>query len=53
MLMDMCRKVFSLIMTAGAFQLPDKHRTCFQFVGTHDLGCRDGLFTLEVLFNSQ
>jgi len=31
MLMDICSKVFSLIMTARAFQLLDKHGTRFQF----------------------
>ena len=53
MLMDMCSKVFSSIMTARAFQLLDKHGTLFQFGGTPELGCRDGLFTLKALLNAQ
>jgi hypothetical protein len=53
MLMDMCSKVFSSIMMEGAFQLLDKHGTRFQFGGTPELGCRDGLFTLKVLLNAR
>ncbi len=51
MLMDMCSKVFSLIMTACTFQLLDKHGMRFQFGGPPGLGCRDGLFTLKALLN--
>ena len=53
MLMDICSKVFSLIMTARAFKLLDKHGTRFQFGGTPDLGCQDGLFTLKTLLNAR
>ncbi len=53
MLMDMCSKVFSSIMTAHAFLLLDKHGTRFQFGGTPGLGCRDGLFNLKALLNMQ
>ena len=53
MLMDICSKVFSSIMTARAFQLLDKHGTRFQFGGTPQLGCRDGLFTLKALLNAR
>ena len=53
MLMDVCSKVFSSIMTARAFQLLDKHGTRFQFGGTPELGCRDGLFTLKALLNAR
>ena len=52
MLMDMCSKVFSSIMTARAFKLLDKHGTRFQFGGTSELGCRDGLFTVKALLNA-
>jgi hypothetical protein len=52
MLMDMCSKAFSSIMTARAFKLLDKHRTRFQFGGTPELGCWDGLFTLKALLNA-
>jgi hypothetical protein len=40
-------------MMARAFQLLDKHGTRFQFGGTPKLGCRDGLFTLKALLNTQ
>jgi hypothetical protein len=53
MLIDICRKVFSSIMTARAFQLLDKHKTGFQFGGTPKLGCRDVLFTLKALLNAR
>jgi hypothetical protein len=53
MLMDMCSKIFSLIITACAFQLLDKHGTRFLFGSTLELGCRDGLFTLKALLNAQ
>jgi hypothetical protein len=52
MLIDRCSKVFPLIMMARAFQLLDKHGTRFQFGGTPELGCRDGLFTLKVLLKA-
>ena len=54
MLMDMCSKVFLLVMTARAFTLLDKHGTHFQFGGTPGVvGCRDGLFTLKALLNAR
>ncbi len=51
--MDMCSKVFSLMMTARAFALLDKHGTQFQFGGTPEIGCRDGLFTFKSLLNAR
>ncbi len=53
MLMDMCSKVFLLVMTARAFTLLNKHGTRFQFGGTPEIGCRDGLFKLKALLNAQ
>jgi hypothetical protein len=53
MLMDMCSKVFSSVMTARAFTLLDKHGTRFQFSGTPGVGCREGLFTLKALLNAR
>jgi len=53
MLMDMCSKVFSSVMTAKAFTLINKHGTRFQFGGTPEIGCRDGLFTLKSLLNAR
>jgi hypothetical protein len=52
MLMDMCSKVFSLVLNTHAFLLLEKHSTRFQFGGTPDVGCRDGLFTLKTLINT-
>ncbi len=40
-------------MTVHAFQLLDKHGMHFQFGGTPELSCRDGLFTLKMLLNTQ
>jgi hypothetical protein len=47
MLMDVSSKVFSSIMNTRAFQLLDLHGTQFQFGGTPEIGCRDGMFTLK------
>ncbi len=51
--MDMCSKVFSLVLNTCAFLLLKKHGARFQFSGTPDVGCRDGLFTLKVLINAR
>ena len=51
MLMDVCSKIFSIIMNERAFKILDKHGTKFQFGGTPKLGCRDGLFTIKTLLN--
>jgi hypothetical protein len=53
MLMDICSKIFSSVMTRRAFTLLDKHGTRFQFSGTPEIGCRDGLFTLKALLNAR
>ncbi len=53
MLMDICSKVFSSILTKRAFKLLDLHGTRFQFGGTPGLGCRDGLFTIKALLNAR
>ncbi len=53
MLMDICSKVFLLEMTTQAFTLLDKYGTRFQFGGTLEIGCRDGIFTLKALLNAQ
>jgi len=53
MLMVMCSKVFLLVMAMQAFSLLDKHGMRFQFGGTPEIGCRDGLFTLKSLLNAQ
>jgi hypothetical protein len=53
MLMKICSKVFSPVMTAQACTLLDKHGTHFKFGGTPKIGYRDGLFTLKALLNAQ
>ena len=53
MLMDMCSKVFSSIMTARAFKLLNIHGTQFQFGGTPELSCHNGFFTLKALLNAR
>ncbi len=53
MVMDMCSKVFLLVIMAQAFTLLDKHGTRFQFGGTPEVGYRDGLFTLKALLNAR
>ncbi len=51
--MDMCSKVFSLVLNTCAFLLLEKHGTRFQFGRTPDVGCRDRLFTLKALINAR
>jgi hypothetical protein len=53
MLMDVCSKIFSLVMNDRAFKLLSEHGTRFQFGGTPELGCRDGLFVLKTLLTMQ
>ncbi len=52
MLMNVCSKVFSLVMNMRAFRLLEIHGTKFQFGGTPTLGCQDGLFMLKTLLNA-
>jgi len=52
-LMDVCGKNFSSDMNESAFRLLELHGTRFQFGGTPEVGCRDGLFTLKALHNPQ
>ena len=49
MLMDVCSKIFSSVMNGRAFKLLNTYGTRFQFGGTPELGCRDGLFVLKTL----
>ncbi len=51
MLLDVCSKIFSSVMNNHVFRLLELHGTQFQFGGTSELGCRDGLFTLKALLN--
>jgi hypothetical protein len=52
MLMDVCSKIISSIMNGCAFRLLKLHETQFQFGGTPNQGCQDGLFTLKTLLNA-
>ncbi len=52
MLIDICSKVFSSVLNTRAFLLLKKHGSRFQFGGTPNVGCRDGLFTLKALINA-
>jgi hypothetical protein len=45
--MDVMSKIFSCIMNVRAFKILYKHGTKFQFGGTSNLGCANGLFTLK------
>ncbi len=47
--MDVCSKTFSSVMNGRAFRLLNEHGTGFQFGGTPELGCQDGLFVLKTL----
>ncbi len=49
--MDFCSKILSVVMNDRAFFLLKMHGTVFQFGGTPELGCQDGLFTLKTLLN--
>ena len=49
--MDVCSKLFSTIMNEHAFELLKASGTPFQFGGTPELGCSDGLFTIKTLLN--
>ncbi len=51
MLMDVCSKIFCLVMNGRALKLLGEHGARFQFGGTPELGCRDGLFVLKTLLN--
>jgi hypothetical protein len=53
MLMDVGSKIFSSVMNERAFKLLDMSGTKFQFGGTSELGCRDGLFVLKTMLNLQ
>ena len=47
MLTDMMSNIFSCSINVHAFNILDKHGTKFQFGGTPNLGCSDGLFTIK------
>jgi hypothetical protein len=47
MVIDVCSKIFSSVMNARVFKLLAEHGTRFQFGGTPEHGCRDGLICPE------
>ncbi len=51
MLMNVCLKIFSSVMNERTFKLLSEHGTRFQFGGTPELGCCDGLFFLKTMLN--
>ncbi len=53
MLMDVYSKIFSSVMNDCTFHLLELHGTRFQFGGTPEIGCQDGLFTLKALLDVQ
>jgi hypothetical protein len=52
-LMDVRSKIVSSVMNGRAFKLLEQHGTRFQFGGTPELRCRDGLFVLKTLLTMQ
>jgi hypothetical protein len=53
MLMDVGLKIFSSVMNEWAFKLLESSGTRFQFSGTPELSCCDGLFVLKTMLNLQ
>ncbi len=51
--MEVCSKIFSSVMNGRAFKLLETLGTKFQFGGTPELGCRDGLFVLKTMLTLQ
>ena len=53
MLMNVYSKIFSTVLNKRTFLFLQISGTKFQFGGTPEVGYRDGLFTLKILFNMQ
>ena len=51
--MDVISKVMSRIRNKRLFKILDKHGTKYQFGGTPDVGCREGVFTLKTLIHTR
>ena len=52
-LMDVCSKIFSIILNDRLYTLLGKHGTKCQFGATPNKGCRDGSFTLKTLLTQR
>jgi hypothetical protein len=52
-IMDVCSKKISSIMNGRAFKLLETQRTKFQFGGTPELGCCNGLFVFKTMLTLQ
>ncbi len=52
-LMDVCSKIFRLVMNNRLLCLLELNGTRFQFSRIPELGCRDGLFSLKALLNAR
>ncbi len=51
--MDVCSKIFSMVMNDHAFCLLALNGTHFQFGRMLEVGCRDRLFILKALLNAR
>ena len=51
--MDVCSKIFSIILNNRLYTLLGKHGTKCQFGATPNKGCRDGSFTLKTLLTQR
>ena len=52
-LMDVCSKIFSIILNGRLYTLLGEHGTKCQFGATPNKGCRDGSFTLKTLLTQR
>ncbi len=51
--MEVCSKIFRLVMNERAFKLLAEYSTKFQLNGTPKLRCQDSLFILKTMINMQ
>jgi hypothetical protein len=51
--MDVVSKLLSRVLNKRLFKILKKHGTPFQFGGTPDMGCRDGIFTLKSFLHAR
>ena len=52
-LMDVISKLLSRVLNKRLFKILKKHGTPFQFGGTPEMRCRDGIFTLTILLHTR
>ena len=51
MLMDLMSDIFICVINIRCFEILDAHGTKYQFCGTPNIGCRDGIFNIKNLLN--